>query len=275
MTAPFSSFTGWADGQTLGEVEQVVGRDTKALVRFATADQQVIHLKVALSYVSVAQARLNLESELPHWDFDRVRRESQDVWNEWLSKIEVEGGTEAQRIKFYTDLWHVLLGRRLTSDVDGKYCDRTGPEPVIRQIPLGPDGRPRYHHFNSDAFWNTFWNINQVWGLSHPDIYRQFVSFLLDMYRDGGLIPRGPSGHNYTFVMIGAHSTPFHRRGLHERHPRLRCRDGLCRNAEERLSRRPDGPRPLRAQQRHRRRHRGLHPVRLHSLRRPAQRLER
>ena len=146
---------------------------------------------------------------MPHWDFDRVRRESQDVWNEWLSKIEVEGGTEAQRTKFYTDLWHVTLGRRLSSDVDGKYCDRTGPEPVVRQIPLGTDGRPRYHHFNSDAFWNTFWNINQVWGLAYPDIYSQFVNFLLDMYRDGGLIPRGPSGHNYTFVMIGAHSTPF------------------------------------------------------------------
>jgi len=69
--------------------------------------------------------------------------------------------------------------------------------------------RPRYHHFNSDAFWNTFWNIDQVWGLAYPDIYSQFVNFLLDMYRDGGLIPRGPSGHNHTFVMIGAHSTPF------------------------------------------------------------------
>ena len=133
---PMQAFVAWADGRELGAVEQVAGRDTKALVRFTTADQQVIHLKVGLSFVSIEQARLNLNTELPHWDFDRVRRESQDVWNQWLSKIEVEGGTEAQRTKFYTDLWHVTLGRRLSSDVDGKYCDRTGPEPVIRQIPL-------------------------------------------------------------------------------------------------------------------------------------------
>ena len=124
---PFESFSGWVDGQDLGRVETLAGKDCKGLARFSTADQQVIQLKVGLSYVSVEQARRNLDTELPHWDFDRVRRESREVWNRWLSKMEVEGGSEAQRIKFYTDLWHVLLGRRLTSDVDGKYCDRTGP----------------------------------------------------------------------------------------------------------------------------------------------------
>ncbi|MBL7040765.1 MAG: GH92 family glycosyl hydrolase [Pirellulaceae bacterium] len=207
--AAFQSLAGWADGKDLGQVQQVAGKDTKALVRFSTTDKQIIQMKLALSCVSIEQARLNLQAELPHWDFDKVRRDSRDVWNEWLGKIEVEGGTQAQRTKFYTDLWHVLLGRRLTSDVDGKYCDRTGPEPVIRQIPPGPDGRPLYHHYNSDAFWNTFWNINQVWGLAYPDVTRQFVNFMVDMYRDGGLIPRGPSGHNYSWVMIAAHSTPF------------------------------------------------------------------
>ena len=206
---PFESFSAWVDGKDLGEVAQAAGKDCKTLVRFSTSDNQIVQLKVGLSYVSIEQARLNLDTELSHWDFDRVRLDSQNVWNEWLGKIEVEGGTETQRTKFYTDLWHVLLGRRLTSDVDGKYCDQTGSEPVIRQVPLGPDGRPQYHHYNSDAFWNTFWNINQVWGLTYPDVTRQFVSFLVDMYRDGGLIPRGPTGHDYSFVMIASHSTPF------------------------------------------------------------------
>jgi len=209
------SLAGWVDGKDLGEVERLEGKDCKAVVRFAAGDKQekqekqVVQMKLGLSYVSIDQARLNLQSELPRWEFDRVRRESRDVWNAWLGKIEVEGGAEAQRVKFYTDLWHVLLGRRLTSDVDGKYCDRTGPEPVVRHIPLDAEGRPKYHHYNSDAFWNTFWNVNQVWGLAYPDVTRQYVNFMLDMYRDGGLIPRGPSGHNYTYVMIAAHSTPF------------------------------------------------------------------
>jgi predicted alpha-1,2-mannosidase len=166
-------------------------------------------VKVGLSYVSIEQARRNLDAELPHWDFDRVRRESRDEWNAWLGKIEVEGGSETQRRKFYTDLWHALLGRRLSSDVDGKYCDCTGPEPRIGQIPLDAHGRPLYGHYNSDAFWMTFWNLNQLWGIAYPRTYSEFVRFFLDMYRDGGLIPRGPTGHNYSYVMIGSHSTPF------------------------------------------------------------------
>ncbi len=206
---PFQEFGGWKDGRLLAGEDQVSGPGSGAFVRYATGENEVIQLKVAISYVSIEQARLNLETELPHWDFDRVRQESRRVWNRWLGKIEVAGGTGAQRTRFYTDLWHVLLGRRTSSDVDGKYRDLTGPKPVIRQIPLGPDGKPEYAHFNGDAFWNTFWNINVIWALAYPDVTRQWINFLVDMYKDGGLIPRGPSGHNYTFVMIAAHSTPF------------------------------------------------------------------
>lgn len=206
---PFDAFGGWQGTSGLQEGNELKGKGCGAFVRFAPAVDDVIQMKLAISYVSTDQARKNLQAELPHWDFDRVRRESRQVWNDWLGRIEVHGGTPQQRTRFYTDLWHVLLGRHMTSDVDGKYCDMTGPKPVIRQIPFGPDGKPQYAHFNSDAFWTTFWNINVVWSLAYPDITRQWVNFLVDMYKDGGLIPRGPSGHNYTFVMIAAHSTPF------------------------------------------------------------------
>ena len=206
---PVVSIAGWADGKDLGPVERISGKDCKALVRFSTGQGQTVQSKVALSYVSIEGARKNLQQELPHWDFDRIRTESSEVWNQWLSRFEVEGGTETQRVRFYTDLWHSLLGRRLVTDVDGRYCARTGPEPVIRQVALGPDGRPLYYHYNSDAFWNTFWNLNQLWGIAYPDVLRQFTSFMIDMYHNGGLIPRGPAGGNYTHVMIAAHSTPF------------------------------------------------------------------
>ncbi len=68
---------------------------------------------------------LNLETELPDWDFDRVRRESREVWNDWLSKIDVEGGTEKQRTKFYTDLWHTRIASRARAKQElGKPADR-------------------------------------------------------------------------------------------------------------------------------------------------------
>ena len=64
-------------------------------------------------------------------------RESKDDWNAHLSRIAVEGGSDAQKTKFYTDLWRSLLGRRIASDVDGAYSDMTGEEPLVRQTPVG------------------------------------------------------------------------------------------------------------------------------------------
>ncbi len=159
--------------------------------------------------MSVDQARLNLDNEIDHWDFDQVRREAFDEWNGWLNRIKVEGGTQKQQARFYTDLWHALQGRRIISDFNGQYCDMTGDAPRIGQIPLDNEGRPRFNHFNSDAFWGAQWTLNTLWHLVYPEISEQFINSMLLMYEDGGLIPRGPSGGNYTYVMTGASSTPF------------------------------------------------------------------
>lgn len=205
----FESFGGWQDQKVLADIDEIAGPGSGAYVRYAPmAEGEEILMKVGISFCSVEQARKNLQAELPEWDFDGVVAASRGEWNDWLGQIEVEGGAEEQRVKFYTDLWHALLGRHLSSDVDGRYCDTTGSKPVVRQIPLDAQGRPRYHHFNSDGYWTTFWNLNPLWSLVYPDHMQQWVNFLTDMYKDGGLIPRGPSAHNYTFVMIAAHSTP-------------------------------------------------------------------
>ena len=124
---PFARFGGWARGKLAeGVVEKIGGKDAGAFVSFASPLKGPVLLKVALSYTSIEAARRNLEAELPHWDFGRVVSESRQDWNRWLGRIEVEGGTAAQRTKFYTDLWHALLGRRIVSDADGSYCDNTG-----------------------------------------------------------------------------------------------------------------------------------------------------
>ena len=129
-------------------------------------------------------------------------RESRDDWNKWLGRIEIAGGTEAQRIKFYTDLWHALLGRRIVSDVDGSYCDMTSDKPIVRRVACGPDGKPLFPHHNFDALWGSQWSLNILWSFAYPDVMDAFCNTMVDMYRDGGLIPRGPSGGNYTYVMI-------------------------------------------------------------------------
>jgi len=206
---PFEFFGGWRDGKVLENIEQLSGKGCGAFVRYATGKDEMIQMKVALSYCSIEQARLNLETELPHWDFTQVREDALAVWNQWLGRIEVKGGTDAQKTKFYTDLYHALLGRRRVGDVDGKYSNRTGKKQVIRQIPLDENGRLWYEHHNSDAFWGTQWTLNILWPMAYPEITHNFCNTLVDMYKNGGLIPRGPCGGNYTFVMSAATSTPF------------------------------------------------------------------
>ena len=166
-------------------------------------------MKVAISYTSCENARCNMETELPGWNFKEVVKDSQNEWNSLLSRIEVKGGTDTAQRRFYTDLWHALQGRRIISDCLGTYPDYTGATFRIGQIPLSAENKPLFNHYNSDAFWGAQFSLNALWGLVYPDIYQDFVYSLMQYYRDGGMVPRGPAGGNYTFVMTGASSTPF------------------------------------------------------------------
>lgn len=207
----FDEFGGWEDKQ-LKElpVAHINGKEAGAYVRWSkTGQEEQILMKVAISYTSVENARENLETELPHWDFDRVRRESFEEWDSLLGRIKVKGGTEKQKVKFYTDLWHALLGRRIISNADGKYPDLTGNEPVVRQVKPDEKGKPLFPHYNFDALWGTHWSLNILWSIAYPEIMDGFCNTMVDFYENGGLIPRGPSGGNYTFVMIGDPAAPF------------------------------------------------------------------
>jgi predicted alpha-1,2-mannosidase len=206
---PFDSFGGWKDGKIITVDKDVTGAHNGVFVSFATADKEVRQMKVAISYTSIAEARKNMEAELPHWDFNRVVKESANEWNDWLGRIEVDGGTLTEQRRFYTDLWHSLQGRRIVSDYSGAYIDNTGTTSRIGHVPLDVKGKPTFNMYNSDSFWGAQWSINTLWELVYPELSEAFINSLLQMYGDGGLIPRGPSGGNYTYVMTGAATTPF------------------------------------------------------------------
>lgn len=174
-----------------------------------SSEKDTILMKVGISYTSLKNAANNLETELPDWNFNQVVHESKSEWNNLLGRIAIEGGTEKAKKRFYTDLWHALLGRKIINDVNGSYPDNMGKTFRIGQLPLKEDGTPEFNHYNSDAFWGAQWTINTLWGLVYPEIKKEFVQSLLQYQKDGGLIPRGPSGGNYTYVMTGSPSTPF------------------------------------------------------------------
>lgn len=176
---------------------------------FTGQKKNEVLMKVGISYISLANAKINMDTELPKWNFDNVVRKSKKEWSELLNRIKIKGGTEIQQRRFYTDLWHSLQGRRTISDVNGAYPDNTGKVFRIGQIPLDEEGKPKFSQYNSDAFWGSEWTIQTLWGLVYPEVMASFSNSLLQYAKDGGLVPRGPSGGNYTYVMTGAGSTPF------------------------------------------------------------------
>jgi predicted alpha-1,2-mannosidase len=185
------------------------GKDGEILVELESITGEPVQMKVGVSFTSEDGAAANLKAEVPGWDFDAVKAGAEEQWNGMLSRIQIEGGSNQQQRRFYTDLWHTIQGRRIISDYDGKYADCTGDEKVIRQLPLGSNRKPLFNMYNSDAFWGAQWTLNTLWQLVYPEVAEEFCNSFLEYYKNGGLIPRGPSGGNYTFVMTGASSTPF------------------------------------------------------------------
>ena len=172
-------------------------------------------MKIALSYTSEENALANLAGELPGFDFDGTCSQAAAAWDAALGKIEVEGGTAAQKTKFYTDLWHVLLGRHKINDLAGTYPDYTGAPYVekrsnnplkVRQLPM-QDGKPVHNMYGFDGIWLTQWNLNTLWGLAWPEILDDFSACVLQYARNGYLLPRGGCAGGYSFIMTGCPST--------------------------------------------------------------------
>ncbi|MCA9781499.1 MAG: glycoside hydrolase family 92 protein, partial [Candidatus Eremiobacteraeota bacterium] len=205
------------ESETFGEVTQSYWDAPTAGVsaRYQVKAGDVLQMRVAISYTSVDNARLNLKAESSHWDFDKVRAEAQQEWNHWLQKIAVKGGTDRQRVKFYTDLWHVLLGRHILDDVSGDYPDYTegerdwkftDAELKVRRLPKEESGRVVHHMYNSDALWLTQWNLNVLWGLAWPEVLDDFSASMVQYAENGGLLPRGPCAGGYSYIMTGCPS---------------------------------------------------------------------
>ncbi|MCY4215717.1 MAG: GH92 family glycosyl hydrolase [Flavobacteriaceae bacterium] len=182
---------------------------------FKVEPGEQILVKIGVSYTSIENAWMNLNSEIPHWDFNTIRDESALVWESMISRIKVKGGTEKQRIKFYTDLWHVLQGRNIINDINGQYPDYTQgkrdwkfteAELKVRQLPL-QDGKAKFNMYNSDALWLTKWNLNVLWGLAWPELQDDFSACLVQYDKNGGLLPRGPNLGGYSYIMTGCPAT--------------------------------------------------------------------
>lgn len=178
----------WQEGKMIQEPGALM------LLNYKTSQGQQIVAKIGLSYTSIENARLNLETEAENLTFDEAREQTQDKWREQLGRIRVQGGTQDSRVKFYTGLYHCLLGRGLASDVNGAYPRNDG---TVGQIALDKDGKPVHNHYNTDAIWGGYWNLTPLWALAYPEYYSDFISSQLLVYQDAGWLGDGIACSKY------------------------------------------------------------------------------
>jgi predicted alpha-1,2-mannosidase len=211
---PFNKVNFWkaADNKSTSKilVNGDVTDDRKAGLYVSYHDlkqNEQILVQVGISFVSMENAKMNLDKEMPNLDFDQAVAKAKKAWNDYLGRIEVTGGTQKQRIKFYTDLMHTAIGRRIADDVNGAYTDNNGLKPVTRYVPFNM-GIPSYHFIESDGLWGSHWNLNILWSMVYPEYGNDVASTFLTYYKNMGLLGRTSWGGEECYVMVGDQTVP-------------------------------------------------------------------
>lgn len=156
-------------------------------------------VKVGISYVSIENARQNLDYEMAGFNFDNTVADAKKLWNDALSVIEVEGGTNDQKTIFYTALYHTLIHPNVLNDINGQYPAMDSYRIVENQQ------HPRYTVF---SLWDTYRNVHPLFSLIYPDMQLDMVRSMIDMYRESGWLPRWELNSSETFTMEGDPSLP-------------------------------------------------------------------
>ena len=175
------------------DVREAKGVGAGLYLTFPTKEGEKVTAKVGISYTSVANARRNRVTEARRKSFDQVRRQAHDSWQEHLSRIAVETDKREDKVKFYSGLYHAILGRGICSDVSGDYPRHDG---TIGHVPM-KDGKPAFNMYNTDAMWGGQWNLTQVWALAYPEHLSDFISSHLQVYKDSGWLGDGLANSRY------------------------------------------------------------------------------
>ncbi|SNY95462.1 GH92 family glycosyl hydrolase [Flagellimonas pacifica] len=176
-----------------GYTKEVVGDSIGAYMHYDFKEPTQVEMKIGVSYVSIENARENLEKETSSKTFDQILVEARNQWNQYLSRIEVEGGTEDDKTIFYTALYHTLIHPNTLNDINGEY-----PKMRTRQT-LKTDGT-RYTVF---SLWDTYRNLHQLMSLVYPKQQSNMVKSMLQIYDESGWLPKWELNATETTTMVG------------------------------------------------------------------------
>lgn len=187
------------DGGRVHENTAVInGTNLHGCFRFGQLNGKPLTCKVALSSVSMENARQNMEQEAPHWDFDRYVAAADADWEKQLGKIEVKG-TEVQKEIFYTALYHTMIQPNTMSDVNGEYM---AADYTTRKVANNET------HYTTFSLWDTFRASHPLYTLLEPEQVTDFVKSMIRQYEYYGYLPIWQLWGQDNYCMIGNHSIP-------------------------------------------------------------------
>ena len=178
---------------------EMSGDDVGVWFDYETEENESISVKMGISYVSIENARKNMEAEQPGFDFDKVRMAAREMWNKDLSRVEIEGGSKDERTIFYTGLYHLLIHPNILQDVNGEY-------PQMESLQVGHTKGNRYTVF---SLWDTYRNVSTLMTLLYPDRQLDIIRTMIDMYKENGWLPKWELYGRETFTMEGDPSIPY------------------------------------------------------------------
>lgn len=174
-------------------IKTVVGDSIGTYFAYEFDKKETVEVKIGVSYVSIENARENLERETGGKSFDTVYKETYDEWNKELSKILVEGGSYQDKVIFYTALYHTLIHPNTLNDSNGEY-------PQIKRTKIGKTADTRYTVF---SLWDTYRNMHPLTSLVYPKQQSDMIKSMLEMYDENGWLPKWELNSTETFTMVG------------------------------------------------------------------------
>lgn len=176
----------------------IAGDEIGAYFTYQVNEGETIEVQIGVSFVSAENARLNLDTEQKGFQFDKVHADAQKSWEQALSGIEVEGGTRDEKVVLYTGLYHALIHPNILNDVNGEY-------PAMESDLNLKTNSTRYTVF---SLWDTYRNVHQLMTLLYPEKQLDMVRSMVDMYKEGGWLPRWELYSRETLTMEGDPAIP-------------------------------------------------------------------
>jgi len=178
---------------------EMAGENIRVYFNFETSKDEKVNIKFALSSVSTIGALNNLKAEIPHWDFDKIKKATQQSWNNELSKIEIKTPIEEQKVTFYTALYHTCLSPIIYEDVDGLYRG-------LDQNIHSSNGFVNYTIF---SLWDTYRALHPLFNIIQPSRNNNMIKSMLAHHDQSvhSMLPIWSHYGNENWCMIGYHAT--------------------------------------------------------------------